>query len=73
MCTATFRLLLVWNGKAELLAAPIVFMAGVEAYLVGRCGLNMRVKDGDIHQAIKIVSDYLVTLKTVLLVSDIYL
>lgn len=64
MSAATFRFLLIWNGKAELLAASVVFLAWVEADLIGRCGLNMRVKDGDIHHSIKGVPDYLVTLET---------
>lgn len=59
MCTATFWFLLAWYGEAELLAAAIIFLTWVEANLVGRCGLDMSVKYGDIHQPIKIVTNYL--------------
>lgn len=70
MGTSAFRSLLVWNGKAELLAASIVFVAWVKSYQVGRCRLDMCVKDGDVHQLIEIVSDYLVIPKIVIFLSD---
>lgn len=63
MRATTFRFLLVWDGEAELLAASVVFMAGVKAYQVGGCRLNMRIKDGDILQPIETVSDYLALCK----------
>lgn len=59
MCAATFRCFLVWYGKAELLAASIIFITGVESNLVSSCRLDMNVKYGNIHQAIKIISNYL--------------
>ena len=61
MCTTTFWSVLVWHGKAELLAASIVFQTWVKAHLVGRCRLDVSVKDGDIRQPVKIVSNDLVT------------
>lgn len=63
MCTTTFWFLLAWHGEAELLAASVIFLTWVKANLVGRCRLDMRVKYSDIHQPIKIVSNYLVPKK----------
>lgn len=60
MCAATFWCFLVWYGKAELLAASIIFITGVESNLVGSCRLDMNVKYGNVRQAIKIVSNYLI-------------
>lgn len=60
MCTSTFWFLLVWNGKAELLAPSVIFVARVKAHLVGRCRLDMSVKDSDVQQPTKTVSNYLV-------------
>lgn len=60
MSAVTFGFGLIWKGKAELLAAAIVVLARVEAHQVGRCRLNMWIKDGDILQLIQTVSDDLV-------------
>lgn len=62
MGTTTLWLLLAWNSKAELLAAAVVFLAWIEAHLVGRCWLDMWVKDCNILQPIYIASDYLETM-----------
>lgn len=61
MSTITLGFGLIRNGKAELLAAAIVVLARVEAHQVGRCRLNMRVKDDDIFQLIQTVSDDLIS------------
>lgn len=63
MSTATPRSLLAWQGEAELLAASVIFLTRVEAHLVGRCRLDMSIKDRDIHQPVKIVQNNLVPLK----------
>lgn len=63
MSTTTFWFLLACNGKAELLATSVIFLTWVKAHLVSRCGLDMSIKDSDINEPIKTVSDYLVALK----------
>lgn len=63
MCAGTFRLLLVWDGKAKLLAASVVLAAWIETNMVGRCGLDMRVKHYDILQPFEVVSNYLIPKK----------
>lgn len=68
MGTTAFRFLLVGNGKAELLAASIVFLAWVETHQVGRCGLDVSVKNSNIHQPIKTIPDYLVPTKCAVLI-----
>lgn len=59
MCAVTFWLLLVFHGKAKLLAVSIALAAWVEINKVGRCGLNMWVKYYYILQPLKIVPNYL--------------
>lgn len=62
VCTTAFWMLLAWDGETELLAASIVFLTRVEAHLVCRCGLDVRVKHGDVHHSVEIVSNDLETL-----------
>lgn len=66
MGTTTFWFLLAWNGKAELLAAAIIFLTWIKAHLAGRCRLDMWIKDCDIPQLIHTISDYLETLMNML-------
>ena len=56
MCAATLWFLLAWDGEAELLAASIIFLTWVKTDLVGRCGLDMSIKYGDVHHPVKTVS-----------------
>lgn len=62
MGTGTFGLLLLRQGEAKLLAAPVVLLAWVEAHLVGSSGLNMSVKDHNIRQALHTIPDHLITI-----------
>ena len=48
MGTAARGFLLLWDGEAELRAASVVLMAGVEAHLIGSCGLDVWVEHGHI-------------------------
>lgn len=67
MCTATFWFLLAWYGETKLLAASVIFLTWIKAHLVGRCRLDMSVKDSDILQPLEVVSNYLVPLRKIVL------
>lgn len=53
-------LLLLGQGEAELLAAPIVLLARVEAHQVGSGGLHVGVEDHHVREPVNAVADHLV-------------
>ena len=52
--------LLLGQGEAELLAAPIVLLARVEAHQVGSGGLHVGVEDHHVREPVNVVADHLV-------------
>lgn len=59
MCAVTFRLLLVFNSEAKLLAVSVVLTARIEINLAGYCGLDVRIKYYDVLQPFEVVPNYL--------------
>lgn len=54
--------LLARYGEAQLLAPPVVLLTRVEAHLVGGRGLDVRVEDDDVRQAVDAVADHLLAI-----------